>query len=237
MWISFGENNEHRALYQDGQLLNADGSRYEGAGVKVKKDGSIKIKNSFLKSAVGALNQISQAEGEAGTDVVSTLQGSDNNFTIQRGGNRFGANQPGETPNININDATYYQGLIEGEAYVGDGPPSSTKGTGGTIYWNPSDRGSYITQNGTKSGNTAITLGHELFHAYDANSGNLDGRIMLGGTLRMEARAVYFGNQLRSTDTFGNRSLRYQYSKGATILAPGGNPLNVTPPSIEVLKN
>ncbi len=203
LWISFGRNNENRALYQDGQLLNADGSRYEGRGVRVKRDGSIRITNSFLKSATKALGQISQAEGEAGTDVVSTLQGSENNFTIQRGGNRFGANQPGESPNININDAAYYQGQIDGKPPVGNGPLSTTIGTGGTIYWNPSDTSSYITKNGTNSINTSISLGHEMLHAYDANNGNLDYRILSGGTLRMEARAVYFGNQLRSTNTFG----------------------------------
>src|SRR5690606_16115899 len=153
LWISFGNRNQHRALYEDGQLLNADGSRYEGAGVKVKKDGSVKIKNSFLKSAVGALNEISQAEGEIGTDVISTLQSSENNFTIQFGGNRFGANQPGESPNININDAQAYQGQIQGSGPVGDGPPSTTIGTGGTIYWNPNSTQSYITLNGTSTAN------------------------------------------------------------------------------------
>jgi len=223
-------------LYQDGKLLNADGSRYEGKGVKVMKDGSVKNKNSFLKSATKALGQISQAEGEAGTDVVSTLQDSENHFTIQRGPNRFGVNQPGEKANININDATYYQGQIEGKPYVEGLSGGNTIGTGGTIYWDPSAGGSYITQKGIKSGNTSIMLGHEMLHAYDSNSGNLDGRIMDGGTLRMEARAVYFGNQLRNTNTFGKRSLRYRYYKGATILAPNGNPLNITPPSIEVLK-
>ena len=237
LWISFGKDNANRALYQDGQLLNADGSRYEGAGVKVKKDGSIKITNSFLKSATKALGEISQAEGETGTDVVSTLQSSDNNFTIQRGGNRFGANQPGESPNININDAAYYQGQIDGKPPVGNGALSTTIGTGGTIYWNPSDTSSYITKNGTGSINTSISLGHEMLHAYDANNGNLDYRILPGGTLRMEARAVYFGNQLRSTSTFNNQALRYQYSSGGTVLVPQGNPLNITPPSIEVLKN
>src|SRR5690606_17986210 len=235
LWISFGNRNQHRALYEDGQLLNADGSRYEGAGVKVKKDGSVKIKNSFLKSAVGALNEISQAEGEIGTDVISTLQSSENNFTIQFGGNRFGANQPGESPNININDAQAYQGQIQGSGPVGDGPPSTTIGTGGTIYWNPNSTQSYITLNGTSTANRSVLLGHELFHAYDANSGNLDSRILPGGTVRMEARAVYFGKQLRGTNTFGNRPLRYQYSRGSTNLLPGGSPLYVAPPSVEVL--
>ncbi len=238
LWISFGSDNQNRALYQDGQLLNADGSRYEGKGVKVKKDGSVKITNSFLKKAVGALNEISSGESEIGTDVVSTLQGSENNFTIQRGGNRFSANQPGERTNININDAEANVGQILGKGPVGDGPPSNTIGTGGIIFWDPDSSPSYISQGGrSRTANSSILLGHELFHAYDSDSGNLDPRILPGGTVRMEARAVYFGNQLRNTSTFGNRPLRYQYSSGATSLLSNGSPLYIAPPSIELNKN
>ena len=48
---TFGKDNKNTALYKDGKLLNRDGSQYTGDGVKVRKDGSIKITDSFLPDA------------------------------------------------------------------------------------------------------------------------------------------------------------------------------------------
>jgi RHS repeat-associated protein len=85
LWISFGNNN--RVLYNNGQLQNADGSRYEGEGVKVTKKGNIRITDSFLRGTVSALNTIGSAE--AGAGLIGELQSSDNNFTIKQGNFRF----------------------------------------------------------------------------------------------------------------------------------------------------
>jgi len=80
LWISFGRGNANRALYQDGKLLNSDGSRYEGAGVKVRKDGSVKIKDSFLSKTVAALDKASSKS--AGNDLIDGIQSSTDNVNV-----------------------------------------------------------------------------------------------------------------------------------------------------------
>lgn len=229
LWISFGRNNQNRVLYQNGQLQNKDGSRYEGAGVRVKKDGSIKITDSFLSSVVSALSNISNAEGEAGTNVISTLQGSENNFTIAEGWNHF---DPGEMnkPGIYMNDATYVQGINIGRGQIGGTSPSSIVGSGGIIYWNPAGQSTYITRNGEMPVNNTLALGHEMFHAFDANSGNLV-RMHYNGTEVGEIRASYFENRLRQTNTFNhNTNYRSQYNDGGyNLLNTGGQPRTVPP--------
>jgi Effector protein len=229
LWISFGRNNQNRALYQNGLLQNKDGSRYEGTGVRVKRDGSIKITDSFLSSAVSALSDISSAEGEAGTNVVSTLQSSDNNFTIAEGWNHF---DPGEMnkPGIYMNDATYTQGINIGRGQIGGTSPSSTVGSGGIIYWNPAGQSTYITRNGEMPVNNTLALGHEMGHAFDANSGNLV-KMDYHGTEVGEIRASYFENQLRQTNTFNhNKNYRSQYNDGGyNLLNSNGQPRTVPP--------
>lgn len=84
LWISFGNKNENRVLYQNGELLNADGSKYKGTGVKITKNGNVRITNSFLQSAVSALNKIGTTD--AGSKGISQLQGSSGNFTVAKGG-------------------------------------------------------------------------------------------------------------------------------------------------------
>jgi len=90
--ISFGKGNTNSVLYQNGKLLNSDGSRYEGTGVKVRKDGSVKIKNSFLKKTIAALDKLSSKF--AGNELVDGIQNSTDNVTIAKGsgGNRYDPN-------------------------------------------------------------------------------------------------------------------------------------------------
>ena len=182
------------------------------------------------------MDKIAKAEGETGTDVVSTLQGSDNNFTLAQGWNHF---DPGEfgKPGIYMNEATYVQGQNTGKGAIGGTGPSDTRGTGGIIYWNPSSQVTAITTRGTRTANTGITLGHELFHAYDANSGNLV-RSQYGGSEVGEIRASFFGNQLRNTSTFGIKHYRTQYNDGGyNLLNSSGQPRTVTPTIIWDNKN
>ncbi len=85
LWINHKGND---ILYENGNLYNSDGTAYAGKGVKVKKDGSIKLKG-FLKQTVNALGTINgTAEGGA---MVTELQSSDNNFTIVNGKSEFNA--------------------------------------------------------------------------------------------------------------------------------------------------
>ncbi|WP_338063562.1 M91 family zinc metallopeptidase [Zunongwangia pacifica] len=76
LWI---EHKGNKILYEDGNLMNADGTAYTGKGVKVKKDGSIKLKG-FLKKATNALNTLSSKD--AGNSIVDELQSSTDNYSI-----------------------------------------------------------------------------------------------------------------------------------------------------------
>ena len=86
LWIQTGKNS--RALYQDGQVLNADGTQYSGRGTKTDKNGNIVLKG-FLKSTVANLNKISG--GNVGNSIVDEIQGSTSSITITNStqGNRI----------------------------------------------------------------------------------------------------------------------------------------------------
>ncbi len=224
LWINFGNNQ--RALYNNGQLQNADGSRYEGAGVKVTKKGNIRITDSFLRGTVNALNTIGSAG--AGAGLIGELQSSENNFTIKQGDYRFDPD--------NKNDASFFQVMDEGKLVDPSKGMSGKIGSGGTIYFNPSVS---PTINGTTY-SSAIGLAHEMFHGSDSNSGELDSRyIPFNGTCcesRQEIRATYFQNVL-SQQLGGSYPLRKyyggtQYPPMPPALLNGTTPLNTLPPSL-----
>ncbi len=224
-------------MYQDGKLTNADGSRYEGDGVKVKKDGSIRITNSFLKSTVKELGKIGEAETANGTDVISTLQGSGNNFTIAQGSNHF---DPGtfDKPYLFANNATYNMtsatGLKLNPFWNNDTmnyaqQPATQAGSGGIIYFDgQSSKG--------------VKLGHEAFHAYDSNNGSLihtpivDPRTHIGGTVIGEIRASSFGNSIRSFHNVKPLRQNYSPTNSYNLLNSNGS-MKQMPPSILINKN
>jgi len=222
LWINYKGNS---ILYQNGNLLNKDGTTYTGKGVKIKKDGTTKLKG-FLKDAVDALNTISNAEGQTGTDVVSTLQSSENNFYIDSASN----NPNGAGRNEFIADErkkSYAIGMIA----AGSGKYAEFGGSGGTVYWDPN--GANLQELGGGTGNRPITnLAHEMFHAYDANSGFSDNRPVLNGLKRNEWRASYYENQIRRQLNYPYREF---YRSGGTnyrLLDNQDKPINVSPPSI-----
>ena len=237
LWISFGKNNENKVLYQDGNLTNADGSQYTGTGVKVKKNGSIKIKNSFLKSAVRELGKISEAEAENGTNVVSTLQSSNNNFTIAQNFNHY---DPGtfDKPYLFANNTTYNMTTQTGLKLI--------------PYWDASKMG-YSLQGATQAGSggiiyfdgassSGVKLGHEMFHAFDGNTGSLihtpivDPRTHIGGTVIGEIRASSFGNSIRSFHNVKPLRQKYYNSHSYNLVNPNGS-LKQMPPSILINQN
>ncbi|WP_422360231.1 RHS repeat-associated core domain-containing protein [Reichenbachiella sp.] len=79
LWIQIDKNN--KALYQDGNLTNADGTAYTGKGTKVDKNGNRK-NTGFLKTAVNNLNRISG--GKEGNKLVDGLQSSQYNVTVTK---------------------------------------------------------------------------------------------------------------------------------------------------------
>ena len=235
LWINFGNNQ--RVLYNNGQLQNADGSRYEGAGVKVTKKGNIRITNSYLSAAVGALNTIGGTD--VGSSILGTLQSSENNFTIANGAmNKFDPGDNGKSY-IHGNNAGAVQVLDEGKLFV-EGLPFNKIGSGGIIYWNPNSTEQVMTTRGLQTPNSALSLGHELFHAYDANFGLLDRRLYMGinggHEERTEFRASYFENQLRQRLNYPYRTFYNHTDPGAPPLLQNGNPINVSPPSITWLQ-
>ena len=205
IWINQGQNNY---LYVDRTLYNKDGSEYTG---KVR---------GFLKQTVNALNEIGSTT--EGADILSELQSSENNFSIvkgEAGKDRF------VPPDRN---GAYAHALYD----VGQGSPDFS-GSGGTIYWNLS--GSPVSTLKGISSNATTVLGHELFHAYDSNLGQLDNR-PINGLERSEWRASYFENSLRGA--FG-QSLRDVYNKRSgpvRILNANNMPVYVLPPMVRTIR-
>jgi len=220
LWITFGNKNQYKVLYEDGKLLNADGSAYTGKGVKVKKDGSVKIKNSFLKTTVNTLNSLGGTA--TGGKMLAVLQGSDNNFNItnaihnpnpQGAVNEFVADSP---------NAFYFNALGNSRAEK----VLTGIGSGGTIYWNPTDAslGTLNVVGGTDF-NPTTNLGHELAHGWDANFGLLNTSYQqINGLNIREWRASDIENQIRGQ--MGS-PLRSSYN-GVNLLDNRNNPVRVS---------
>jgi RHS repeat-associated protein len=235
LWINFGNNQ--RVLYYNGQLQNADGTEYRGRGVKVKKDGSLKITNWYLKSAVNALNTIRGTE--TGKDLISTLQGSQNSFTIKEGMNRF---DPGEDggPYKYGNNAGAYQ-VLDDKKFIVGGLPFTQIGSGGIIYWDPASRPLSMTTSGLQQTSPIITLAHEMGHGYDANFGYLDRRRVQGDDggyeERTEYRASYFENRIRNELGIPYKTVYNHSDPQAPSLLRNGLPINMPPPTINWLQH
>jgi RHS repeat-associated protein len=170
LWIAHKGNNY---LYNDGKLYNKDGSQFDG---KMK---------GFLKQTVNALNQMNATE--IGSSMLRDLSSSTNNFYIvQNSGNEF----KDDRKSIN---ASYAQQINTDDSFQ-HLRPAPNGGAGGTIYWNPKGASVWTTK-GYQS-NATTNLGHELFHAYDANNGLMDGRLDQN-LKRNEWQASYRENLLR----------------------------------------
>ena len=205
LWISHAGNN---ILYDNGNLFNANGTAYTGKGTKTDKNGNLKLKG-FLKQTVGALNTIgSTAEGAS---LLGELQGSANNFTIEKSStnefNENGSQRLGAYAS-QINTDPQYSHL---QAVAG--------GAGGVIQWNP--KGANVWTVGGQSNNPGVNLGHELFHARDANRGLMDGRLDQS-LKRNEWQATFKENQMRQQMGLPLREYYRSQNNGGVItpLAP-----------------
>jgi len=217
--------NNQDILYEKGKLYNKDGSEYKGAGTKLNKDGSVKRYKGFLGDAVGALSDLSKSK--AGKEEVSALESSSNTFTIkdaQLNPVKAGANQF-----IASDRAAAYAGEAEDQGDSPFGTPWG--GSGGTIYFNPSDAtAGTVSEVGGTGFHPETNLGHELFHAWDADRGLLNDAIV-NGLNTSEWRATYYENQIR--DQLG-LPLRNEYNlKTGTvnILDANGKPIPVEAPA------
>jgi len=215
--------------YNDGNLLNRDGTNYGGKGIG--KDGRYK---GFLGQTLNAIENISK--GAEGKNLIDELVNSENTFTIKRGSkNIFSAN------------STFKAGANISEVQEATGNLSGSTGSGGTIYWNPKSRESGFNTDGNRSRPAFIGLAHELFHGRDSNQGQLhfdnDYTNQISGVIyhskksglkKSEWRAVYYENVLRGQL---NLHLRTHYGikenlpgvfspDGPKLLNETGDPIN-----------
>ena len=197
------------AIYDNGNLYNRDGTQYTGKGVKVKKDGSIKLKG-FLKSTVSALDKI-RTGGSAGNNLVSTLQSDSDMFVIGQGKN----SNVGRT--VKFDPSSTQSGLDETggrsrPAYIGLAHELAH-----ALDWDDGsiDAGTWITySDGSTSTNAEKYASHvenqiraenkiPLRAYYGIDGGKGKGRLIIPGT-RMSAN--YFMN-------VGGISIPYIYPK------------------------
>jgi hypothetical protein len=127
--------------------------------------------------------------------MLSELTSSTNNFTIE---------------NSTTNDFKESNSTKAYETQLRNDPnlaPSSAAtpasasagGSGGTVKWNPNGANVWVLDkkgNVVQQSNAMTNLGHELFHAKDANRGLLDSRLE-SGLKRDEWQASYKENILR----------------------------------------
>lgn len=175
--------------YSNGNLFNKDGTSYTG---KV---------NGFLRSTVNALNQIGQ--GQTGSRLLSGLQSSKLNFTIQRGENKFVESSRVDAQGVRLG--------IEGRR----------SGSGGVVNWEPSNTSGGPDLKGSAVRPAYVGLSHELGHAEMSRQGRSDFRSIDVAELASQGRtmdeynAMYFENFIRaehglllrkgySTDESGN---------------------------------
>jgi hypothetical protein len=104
-----------------------------------------------------------------------------------------------------------------------------TGGAGGTIYWNSSGGVSLKEVGGGRVNRPTVYLGHELFHASDANRGRMNDTPVFGITTN-EWQATYRENVMRSQMGI---PLRSHYSK--TFLAPSNKPFKPLAPNSNYL--
>ncbi|MEN8157503.1 MAG: RHS repeat-associated core domain-containing protein [Bacteroidota bacterium] len=214
LWIHTGFR---KLLYEDGKLTTKKGK--DVTHKAYRKNG--KARGSFVGQAVSALGDISGTD--AGSSMVSALQSSEFNFTIEQSGmSRFDPdNENNASAIMNLDPANKHQ-FQKGDLWI-EGMSFNNIGSGGTIYWNPASEG--VSGEGS-----SLTLGHEMFHGWDSERGILDRRYGFGsgsilGEEACEVRAVYNTNLIRQQ--MGLSNLRTHYSNPGISLLKNGNPINV----------
>src|SRR5690606_25114536 len=119
-----------------------------------------------------SLNKIAYtSEGES---LLQELQGSKNSFFIKH----FSYNPKKRDEFIPDNIGAAYNNQLLTDPNASGTHRATPGGSGGTVYWNPAGT-PLPTTSGIQS-NASTDLGHELFHALDANRGLLDDRLHFG---------------------------------------------------------
>ena len=180
LWVThktgfLGLGGKQTLLYENGNLYNKDGSAYAG---KVK---------GYLGKVKGALDDINAVT--SGQGLLRQLEGSDFNFTIQKGSNRF---EPSSVARAGL--ALQAPGM------------AAMAGSGGDIFWKPGASNSGPNQLGNTARPSFIGLTHELGHASMAEQGRQDFSFFAPGhadpnlsrVTNDEFNAAHIENQVRS---------------------------------------
>ncbi|TKG87527.1 RHS repeat-associated core domain-containing protein [Puteibacter caeruleilacunae] len=230
LWINTGSR---KLLYDNGKLYTKKGKDVTHKAYNKKGE----AKKNFLGNVVSGLSDLNTTD--EGRGIISDLQKSSNHFTIASGWNHFDPweQKSNQWSHLYRNNAEGVRVQSTGVDVI-SGYPTGEMGSGGIIYWDPSERGSIISNSGSVSMNPIISLIHEMKHALDANYGLLDTRNVSfngGYEERSEIRVVYSANMVcLQLKISGNRvasCLRTNYkSGGAYLLDKSGQPLNIGPP-------
>lgn len=221
-------DNEKNYFYKNSSLYNANGKR-----VRFFID-------SYTRQVLSALKKLSRTN--SGAVLVRELQQSIYPVYIKKGGNRFQANYPSQRAAIHSNDAQMIYSLDELRPMV-ERMPFGQIGYGGIVYWNPNLKAKFIEDDGVKREvDSAIVLGHELYHAYDAIRGLLDRRFVFSDVLEQEPvcefRAVRLENQLRKE--LGLHYRKYYsndpYDTSKSMLDKTGKPIIIPAPCVHWLE-
>jgi hypothetical protein len=200
LWVThrtgfLGLGGKETLLYENGNLYNRDGTAYTG---KVY---------GYLGKATAALDNINSVT--SGQGLLRQLEGSDFNFTIQRGSNRF---EPTSVARAGL--ARQVPGM------------AANAGSGGTIFWSPGAKTSGPNQLGNTTRPTFLGLTHELGHASMAEQGMSDFSFFAPGhadpnlsrITNDEFNAVHVENQVRSEYGLPLRDFYTQDATGAGFM-------------------
>jgi len=195
-----GLGGKETLRYENGNLLNKDGSAYAG---KVK---------GFLKKTVEALGELGSTQ--EGSSIINELESSTNNFTVVK------SSENSFTPD-NVRQSFGNNPELAGL------PGLPTTGSGGTIGFNPNTTTSGLNTSGNTSRPAFIGLGHEMAHGRDSNRGlsyptgnfnSYNGTHQ--GLFKTEWRAVYIENIIR-----GQAGLPLRTHYGTRLTASGPQPI------------
>ncbi|MDR1006170.1 MAG: hypothetical protein LBL74_04825 [Bacteroidales bacterium] len=188
-------NNPIKLIDPNGKEIWINGE--DGTRTQYTKNMEYKGNDGFTKDAIKALNKIRGTK--IGGRAVNELETSKNVFNIQKSEkNQFDVSTSPKDAlkgfSIQyLTDQSPQSSLVL--QHLGADYFSDMSGAGGDILWNPNGSLQY-TADGKLSSNPTTDLGHELFHALDANRGLMDDRIY-DGLPRNEWQASYGENLLR----------------------------------------
>lgn len=185
--------NGEEFVYQKGRLFSENGNTVN------------LVEDTFIKLALEALSDLEKTS--SGSILLRLLEKAPMKLVIRQG--RFAFNPM--TPN-----GKFWSGIKNAQAIhflntkrMSDGSIFNSLGSGGEILWHPTLEIKSIESDGIKRAvPPAISLAHELFHAWDSVRGLLDMRLVKGESYPFESvlefRGVWFENQIR-------RELGYLY--------------------------